>query len=551
MRDDGDHVSRISAAAGVSASAAAACSSASSLPTGSSLSSTLSSLDMDKFGLHLALELFGPARVMEHIHLQQRHKIHRSQDHRLVPPLYWRSRFFVPDQQHHQYQQEDDEERGAFWLWKALIDISSNGVEDDVECDDDNKRPADEVRNSAVSLLYFDVTFDFSNINALSSSIDTFQPTKSSIGTVQVSFGFFFIDSHNNNDNDDDHRISKAEYIKTDPILCSDLQSHLESMNLDISRPDAGKMLASLMAAEFLRQGSQRGRQGQQKVQRGQKTASSIHVAYPMDLRSSINCNDQMGKSCQQKIVMKILYDKLGTGLLFTTIPNSGNRGVTARTRYTNTQLKHMYHDLVVQNSHYYNANERLRGTTSQTNFDVSASSSMKLSQSDLSSPRSMFSPSPGSAPAATGALNIGATMTGVPNLRAKRKLDMITGIQKSDDVPTHDAMASMTVEEFKLKVVHAFDEWRSQQNPQAAPSSSSSSQSATTRYAKTNDVADQVEASSKPVGKSNSSIVSNGTEEKKCGKNMASGSEQAAAATTRPLIILKKQKPQRRRYAR
>jgi hypothetical protein len=163
-----------------------------------------------------------------------------------------------------------------------------------------------------------------------------------------------------------------------------------------------------------------------------------------------------------------------------------------------------------------------------------------------------MFSPSPGSAPAATGALNIGATMTGVPNLRAKRKLDMITGIQKSDDVPTHDAMASMTVEEFKLKVVHAFDEWRSQQNPQAAPSSSSSSsQSATTRYAKTNDVADQVEASSKPVGKSNSSIVSNGTEEKKCGKNMASGSEQAAAATTRPLIILKKQKPQRRRYAR
>jgi hypothetical protein len=115
-----------------------------------------SSLDMTNFGLHLAMELLGPARVMEHIELHQRFAPFETRiPPRLVyiPPLYWRSWLFIPkelatDKTTPPPAANAKEHRGL-WLWQALMNQPGQHSDGSTSLDCTVKH----------SLLYFDITF--------------------------------------------------------------------------------------------------------------------------------------------------------------------------------------------------------------------------------------------------------------------------------------------------------------------------------------------------------------------------------------------------------
>ena len=490
------------------------------------------------FGINFAMELFGPSRVLGHLNKLQIQEEERTVEEHggsdsirppPVPPLYWRSKLFLPqrpknsqsgqssgsgssskstnmnnnytkgthtakqrrdqtlkiynDQGQDKYgddNDDDDFEYVKLWLWQALsVDTTASSTSlsttttTTTTSTSSSPTTNDETSNTKIShsLLYFDVSFDFVKPRPFQSrGVGDTTPTTAEPGTIQVSLGFCFLACHHPGDDSNGsnkgktNKVLYGEYLKADPITSQDLHSHLESQQLDVSsvKPET---LASIMAVEFLRcyRSSQIERNGTRR------SRSIIEVAYPNTASSQQ----------AQKVTMKIPYeDMMGVGLLSLTIPQDRDIGSDtthpAVTRYTNSQLRQMYHDLVVQNSHYYNEEQRHRGILVAKSQE--SNSSLSPSESSQSNPspdlRSNFSPSPGNA----SSQNVGvsnkdqpATKTGIG---VKRKLDMIDGrknvtskvVGSRSDPSSGSSIVMMTLQDYKSKVVSAFEEWRTRQ---------------------------------------------------------------------------------------
>jgi hypothetical protein len=379
-----------------------------------------SSLDMTNFGLHLAMELLGPARVMEHIELHQRFAPFETRiPPRLVyiPPLYWRSRLFIPkelatDKATPLTAANVKEQRGL-WLWQALMNQPSqhSGGSTSLDCT---------VKHS---LLYFDITFEFIKKNAMIAS-DSQSEKSTMMGSIDVSIRLCF--AHYTGGNGCPG-ISGAEYFMTYPLLSSNLENHLKSMKFDINSV-ATDTLASMMATEFLRQ-------GHVPIPHN-LVGKHFDVTYPEQTTTST-----IDLGCESEIQMNIPYKDviLGVGVLILTT----KRPVAESERYTNAQLKHIYRDLT-QDLHYYDEDQRSH------NIDAVVQSNPPPT-SKSSSPPSNVSTCSRAGESDTN------SKTGDNTCGVKRKLNM------SDRVA--HAGGDTAENELKLQVIKAFDEWKARQS--------------------------------------------------------------------------------------
>ncbi|KAG7341195.1 hypothetical protein IV203_023146 [Nitzschia inconspicua] len=230
-------------------------------------------VNLDLFALHLAMELFGNATILDH--LQQRHALitTEEQNHDVTAsapetttssrPLYWRSKVAF---QHH-----DNDDPPSLLSTMLLSTMSSNTtlMETLVQA-----CPPPQV-------LFVDILFDFvkkepsrhnqsskgdkNSFGAPTSVTDNSTETTTSI---TASFGCMFVNAQNNNnvsittitDNNNNNRHHHVTYLAAKPITKQQLYSHVISLQLD-PQTVTSKSLAMAMAHALLQHQSSSQRQ--------------------------------------------------------------------------------------------------------------------------------------------------------------------------------------------------------------------------------------------------------------------------------------------------
>jgi len=298
---------------------------------------------MEKFALHLAVELLGPDKVINYLD---------GNENRV--PLYWRSKLMVSDPSgtlYHFGEKNNDSIPSLtdFNLPKVLFF--------DAAFDFFKEQQAQDPREQEENVVYRD-----------GSSLEQQKPLSCN---ASVTLGFFLLLPSARRDSENKGRcIGGGHYVSTRSLDHSQLMSHIESLQLDPQSVTAASLACS-MAREFLRQGPLSSNNESEKVDQTQHlTAKYVYSSADCASikkeetahgnktdRSALNTYSQthsqtfdyLPNNCD--IRLDIPYKSIGstTGTFFLKL--SSEDGVR---KYDKAALRFLYWDFSKNTNHYH-----------------------------------------------------------------------------------------------------------------------------------------------------------------------------------------------------